>query len=101
MKYLVILLCSFEILDGIITHWAVTRGLVQEANPLMAHIAGSWDFLLLKIIGALLCALVLFSVHRYFPKMALIGAQGAVTFYWIVLARNFTTLFVGLASSRI
>jgi hypothetical protein len=95
MKYLVILLCSLEILDGIITHWAVTKGLVQEANPLMAHIAGNWDFLLLKVVGALLCALVLFSVHRYFPRIALTGAQSAVTFYWIVLVRNFTTLFAG------
>jgi len=94
MKYLLALLCSLEILDGIFTRWAVTKGLVREWNPLVAHIAGDWHFLLLKSAGALLCVLALWSIHRYFPRVAFAGAGCVVAFYGTVLAWNSLTLLL-------
>lgn len=92
MKYLIGLLCSLEIWDGIITHWATKQGVVQEGNPLVAPMAGGVTFLVLKIAGAILCALVLWSLHRHFPRLVISASTCIITFYVIVLAWNSSML---------
>ena len=97
MKYLItllLLLCGLETLDGVLTQGAVTNGLVQEANPLMAHIVHEGNFLLLKIAGALLCAMILWNLYQRFPKLALSATSGIVVFYGMVMVWNFYVLCV-------
>ena len=94
MKYLIILLllCGLEISDGMLTQGAVNNGLVQEANPLMEHIVREGNFLLFKVIGALLCVLVLWSIYKRFPNLALLATSSIVVFYGIVVAWNLYVL---------
>jgi hypothetical protein len=93
MKYLIYSLISLEVLDGAVTHWSVRRGLVQEGNPLMASIAGDWNFLILKAAGAALSAVVLWRLYQHFPRIALTVTSSIMVFYGVVLAWNSSILF--------
>ena len=95
MKYLIILLlslCGLEISDGLITHGAVKNGLVQEANPFMEHIVRDGNFLLFKVIGALLCVIILWGIYKRFPNMALLATSSMVVFYGGVVSWNLYVL---------
>ena len=93
MKYLLILLSGFEISDGIATHFLVGNGLVQEGNPLMEPMVREGNFLLLKVIGVLLCVLILWSMYQRFPNLALITTSTVVMFYGAVIAWNLGVFF--------
>ncbi len=93
MKYLLILLSGFEISAGIITHFLVRNGLVREGNPLMEAIIREGNFLLLKVIGLLLCVLILWGVYKRFPRVTLIATSSVVMFYGAVMAWNLTMFF--------
>ncbi len=88
MKYLLILLSGFEISDGVITHFLVSNGLAREANPLIEPIVREGNFLLLKVIGVILCVLLLWRSYQHFRKVTLIVTSGAVAFYGAVVAWN-------------
>ena len=47
MKYLLGLLITFEILDGVLTHFLITNGLAREGNPLLMPLVGETNFLIL------------------------------------------------------
>jgi hypothetical protein len=93
MKLLLVSLFCVMSIDGIFTYWAVTSGLASEWNDKIAPIAGDWQFVFLKVLGAIVSALVLWTVYKHLPKIAFIGATCIVAFYVAVLAWNFSTLF--------
>jgi len=93
MKYLLGLLCGFEISDGAITHFLVGSGQFREANPLMAPVVSDGNFLLLKVVGVFLCALVLLKLYRRFPTVTVATTSSVVTFYGAVIAWNLGTFF--------
>ncbi|MFC1908522.1 DUF5658 family protein [Chloroflexota bacterium] len=81
MKYLLGLLVFFVISDGFISHFLITDGLAREGNPFLQPIVGELGFLLLKIVGALLCAVILWDIYRRFPKVAIISTWCFVFIY--------------------
>ena len=88
IKQIIIFFCILEMLDALITYFAVNAGLVLEGNQLIAHIAGSWIFVLIKIIGAILSGFIIKILYDYFPKSSLATAISIAAFYGIVLAWN-------------
>ena len=92
MKVALALLCVFELVDGLLTRWAVTTGIASEWNPIIGGRVSDWSFVLLKIAGAAACAAALWLVHRRFPRMALISTNFVVALYFVVLSWNVTTL---------
>jgi len=94
MKYLLTLLCGFEIFDGIITQLLVSNGPFVEVNPLMAPVIGDGNFLLLKISGVVLCALILLKLYRHFPRVSLLTTSSIVTFYGAVIGWNLSLFLV-------
>ena len=94
MKYLITLLCGFEISDGIITQLLVSNGPFVEANPLMAPVVSDGNFLLLKIVGVVLCALILMKLYRYFPRITILTTSSLVTFYGAVIGWNLSLFLV-------
>ena len=92
MKRILILLCILEILDGAMTRWAITSGLVREWNSMIVPLADNWMFVALKVLGGLACALALWTLHGYFPRLALISANSVVAFYGVVLTWNVAVL---------
>ena len=88
MKYLVGLLIVFEISDGLLTHFLIKSGLAREGNPFLQSIAGEAGFLILKVVGVLLCAVILWDIYKRFPKVALISTACFVTFYGAIVLWN-------------
>ena len=70
MKILLAVMAALEITDGVFTHYAAGNGMVREGNALMESLVMNGDFLLLKIIGALLCVILLGRLYRRFPGTA-------------------------------
>ncbi len=88
MLLLISLLVALEAADGIFTYSAVGRGLVREGNPLMMSLAGTGNFLIIKIAGAIVCALLLWLLYKRFPRISLATASSIVVFYAGVLTWN-------------
>ena len=93
MKYLLVSLVLFEITDGLLTHFLITGGLAREGNPLLQPIVGEVGFLILKVVGALVCAVILWDIYKRVPKVALISTSCFVTFYGAIVLWNLS-LFV-------
>jgi hypothetical protein len=92
MKCCLVLAAQFQIWDGLMTHIFVNNGLVQEANPLISSLVSGGNFLLLKVIGVLLCLPILWLVYKYFPRLALTSTVSLVVLYAAILAWNFTVV---------
>ena len=93
MKYLLGLLIVFEITDGLLTHFLVGHGLAREANPFLLPLVGDTNFLIIKIVGVLLCAVILWDVHKRFPRVALLFTSCFVLFYAGVVVWNLSVFF--------
>jgi len=78
MWYLLAAMVLFIIIDGVLTQYFVPRGVVREANTFIQPLVGKSSFMILKIVGALVCAAILWDVHRRFPKVGLIATWIAV-----------------------
>ena len=78
MWYLLAAMVAFMITDGLLTQFLVPRGAFREANTFIEPMVGKPGFMILKIVGALICAVLLWDVHRRFPKVGLIATWIAV-----------------------
>ena len=88
MKYLLGLLAGFVISDGLLTYFLVKHGLAREGNPFLVRIVGEDIFLVLKVVGAILCVLILWDIYRRFPKLALISTSCFVVVYGAIVIWN-------------
>ena len=88
MMYLLITLVSFVVLDGLLTQYLVPKGGAREANPFLEPIVGHTGFMVLKMVGALLCTFILWDVYRRFPRVATIATWIAVIGYGIIVIWN-------------
>ena len=88
MKYLLGLLAGFVVADGILTRFLVGNGLAREGNPLLVPIVGESNFLVLKVVGAILCVLLLWDIYRRLPRLAVISTSCFVVFYAAIVFWN-------------
>jgi hypothetical protein len=79
MLYLLASMVAFMIMDAVLTQYLVPSGKAREANMLIEPLVGQPSFMILKIVGALICALLLWDIHRRFPRLGKISA-------WIAMA---------------
>ena len=94
MIYLLALLVFLVVLDGVLTNFIVGGGLAREGNPFLQPLVGEAGFILLKIAGSLLCALILWDVYRRFPRVGLTAAWCAVLAYGAIVAWNSSLLLL-------
>lgn len=94
MKYLLALLILLNIADGVLTHFLVERGLGREGNPFLLRIVGEPGFITIKVVGVILCALILWDVYRRHPKLAFVSTSCFVISYTAVVIWN-SSLFLG------
>jgi len=94
MKYLLGLLIAFEILDGVLTHFLIRGGLAREGNPFLLSLVGETNFLILKVVGVLLCALILWDIYKRWPRVALTTTACFVTFYVVIVLWNASFFFL-------
>jgi hypothetical protein len=88
IKPAIAIFCALEIIDGLVTYWAVNQGLISEGNHLIAQMAGSWNFVLLKVIGAILSGFILLKLSEHFPKITTTAAVSIALLYGGVLVWN-------------
>jgi hypothetical protein len=93
IKNLLTVLIAFVILDGILTELLIATGNVREANAFLAPMIGSIGFMVLKVFGALFCALVLWDVYKRHQKLAMKATWVAVIGYGVIVVWN-TSLFL-------
>ncbi len=93
MKYLLALLVIFVVLDGLLTQGLVNGGLAREGNPLLRPLVGEAGFIVLKVVGALLCAFILWDIYRRFPRVAIIATSCFVVAYGAIVLWN-SSLFI-------
>ena len=93
MKYLLITLVAFVILDGLLTELLLGNGLARESNPFLQPWVGDVGFMVLKIVGSLLCAFILWDIYKRFPRIAVITTWIAVVGYGVIVAWN-SSLFL-------
>ena len=94
MRYLLGTLIALVVSDGLISHVLVRRGLAQEGNPFLQTLVGGGNFLVIKVLGALLCALILWDIYKRWPKLAVITSLCFVVLYSGILLWNFWVLFI-------
>jgi len=93
MRYLLGLLVIFVVLDGFLTQGLVNGGLAREGNPLLQPLVGEAGFIVLKVVGALLCAFILWDIYRHFPRVAIIATSCFVVAYGAIVLWN-SSLFI-------
>ena len=94
MMYLLIVLVSFVVLDGLLTEYLMDGGRVKEANPFLEPMVGQTGFMILKAVGALLVAVILWDIYRRFPRVAVIAAWIAVVGYLGIVLWNTSLVFL-------
>jgi hypothetical protein len=80
-------LFAVVVADGVITRYLVTKGLATEGNPFLGDWVTNDSFYILKICGALLATLYLWSVYKRHPLLSgafscLLLAGYASIIYW-------------------
>jgi hypothetical protein len=93
VKYLLGLLVGFEISDGVLSYFLIRNGLGREANPFLQSIVGDVNFLILKVVGGLICALILWDIHRRLPRVALITTSCFTVVYAAIVIWNLGVFF--------
>ena len=88
------MLILLNIADGILTHFLVELDLGKEANPFLLNLVGEPVFLVLKVVGILLCALILWDIHRRHPRLAFMSTSVFVTIYVGIVAWNSTAFLI-------
>jgi len=88
MKYLLGLLVGFTVSDGLLTYFLIRHGLGREGNPLLLPLLGEGSFLAIKLVGTILCVLILWNIYTHFPRVALISTSCFVVFYAAIVTWN-------------
>ena len=94
IRYLLSALIALVILDGLISVFLVRNGLGREGNPFLEGLVGEPIFLLIKVVGVLLCAIIMWDIYKRQPKLAVISTTCFVVLYAGILFWNFLVLFI-------
>jgi len=95
MKYIILSLVMLVVSDGLISQFLTRYGLGQEGNPFLRTFVSEGNFLLIKVAGALLGALILWDIYRKQPRVALISGALFVALYTGIVFWNLAVFFSG------
>ena len=84
--------------DGLISKFLVTQRFGIEGNPLLRTWVGEDHFLVIKLLGVLLAALILWDIHKRHPKLAFMSTLFFVTSYTLILYWNLFAFLTALTS---
>ncbi len=96
ITYILLVLFSLVIADGLISQHLISSGLGYEANPFLANRMLTTDFLAIKAGGAFLSAILLWFVSKRRPQLALSVSVFFMVFYTLILFWNIFVFTIGL-----
>ena len=94
LKYRLLTLIGLVVSDGLISQFLISNRLGSEGNPLLQNIINEGNFLVIKFLGALLCALILWDIHKTRPKVALISTSFFLVVYTGIVLWNLSIFFI-------
>ena len=95
-RYVLMLLVSLILADGLITEFLINSGLAWESNPVMRGLLPTGYFMLTKTIGAVLATLLLASIYRQQPKMAVVSSWIFVLVYTGIVYWNLGSVLISI-----
>ncbi|MDD5287993.1 MAG: DUF5658 family protein [Dehalococcoidales bacterium] len=94
MKYLSAILIALVTVDGILTNLLIKYDIAREGNPFLKVLAGEGIFLAVKLVGAILCVLLLWDIYRHWHKLAFISICFFVGIYAVIVGWNMALLII-------
>jgi len=94
MRYLLATLFFLVVSDGLVSHFLITGGFAREGNPFLVPLVGEGNFLILKVVGGLICVLILWDIYKQRPKMALTSSSCLVALYTGIVLWNICIFFI-------
>ena len=88
MVCLLMILVLLVVLDGLLTEFLLDGGGAHESNPFLEPLVGQTGFMILKTVGALVAAFILWDIHRRLPRVAVITTWIAVAGYFVIVLWN-------------
>lgn len=88
MYCLLVGLVCLVIADGLLTQCLLKEGLAREGNVLLHPIVDQWHFVLVKAVGVIACALILWDIYTRWAKLALVSTSFLVLGYLAVVLWN-------------
>jgi hypothetical protein len=82
--------------DGILTNLLIQKGIASEANPFLVDIAGEHSLIILKVVGVLACALILWDIYRRNPRLSFMTSSLFLLVYIGIVAWNLRLLVIGI-----
>jgi len=95
VAYLILVLFALVVADGLISQFLIGSGLGYEGNPFLINWVAGNDFLAIKVSGAFLSAIILWSINKKWPRLALLTSAGFVIFYTAILLWNILVFIIG------
>ena len=97
-RYLIGLLASLVVADGLISNHIMSNDFGTESNLIIESIVGQTSFVLIKVIAAIVSAMILWKVFKRHPRMGLVSIILFVIIYTGILWWNLFTWFIGTHS---
>jgi hypothetical protein len=94
IEYLLAALLMLVVADGVISQFLIKQGLGQEGNPFLKTLAADSDFLIIKMCGAILCVLILWSIAKKSPRLILLFSSFVVAIYSAILFWNLAVFII-------
>lgn len=94
-RYLIGLLACMVVADGLISNNIMSNRLGFEGNLIIESIVGQTSFVLLKLVAAIISALILWRVFKKHPRLGLVAIILFVLVYTAILWWNLFTWFIG------
>ncbi len=93
-RYVLLLLVSLVLADGVITEYIVNSGLGTEGNPLLQDIISAGTLMPIKIATAVLSAVLLGLISQRLPKGAALVSWSFIAIYTLILYWNLVTILL-------
>ena len=89
-------LAGLILADGYITQFVVNSGLCRESNPIMQNALSHGYFMPVKMAGSSLVVLLLWSIYKQQPKMAVVASGLSVLIYSGIVYWNIAGALIAL-----
>ena len=94
MRYMLYTLFGLIVADGLITQFLVTNGHASEANPFLQAWVGQELFLAIKVSGAFLVTLLLWTKYNTKPKLIYTTTAVFLVFYTSIVFWNLSVFLI-------
>jgi hypothetical protein len=81
--------------DGVVTNILIKKDLAWEGNPFLQGVAGGYGLIIVKVVGVLVAAGILWDVHRRNPRVAFWISLAFVLVYAAIVVWNVRILILG------